>query len=86
MAQHDYASTADADPCSVDLEIWENWLDDDSARFGIVYPNRIRINGVEISTPAGVPFKISDVSSKEPLTATITFFVRSLTIHGKRNG
>jgi hypothetical protein len=71
----------------VDLEIWEPAKN----ALGIIAPYRFKINGVEVLGPDRNPdgsstiIKLGDVSRKEGLTATMTVFVRSLTIHGGEN-
>lgn len=66
----------------IDLEIYEDGplaCND----LGVIKPTKIRINGVECITPDGCPVWISGlVDHTQPLTATMTVFVRSLKVHG----
>jgi hypothetical protein len=70
----------DRDARGVDIEVWENR--DGEPVLGVIYPNRIKINGVEVLTPESDSIlKLRDFSRKTPVIATVEMFVRSLTIH-----
>lgn len=66
-------------PRGADIEIIDRNHGDD----GLV-PSALRINGVEILIPSGATIKIDDISDDSFVTATITMFVRSLTITSER--
>lgn len=62
----------------IDLEIYG--LPD---THGVIKPNMVRINGVECLTPEDAPVKINGLVDKtQALTATMTVYVRSLSVHG----
>jgi hypothetical protein len=41
----------------------------------------IKLNGVEVALPSDAVIAISEISNKNPVTVTVTMFVRKLTIN-----
>ena len=69
-----------------DLEVWEDLDHGGDNVYGVLKPNRVRVNGVELMLPSGdvnTPLTISKVDGFTPLTATVTFFVKSIKVHGE---
>jgi hypothetical protein len=66
------------DARGVDLEIFETA---DPGPQGVIYPNRIVIDGVELMTPEGAEVTITTSLATKPAVATITFYCRSVHIH-----
>lgn len=59
-----------------DVEIVERSQDSSLA----LIPNCVRINGVEILIPADTTISVSEITSDDLVTVTLTMFVRSLSI------
>ncbi|MFF8412826.1 hypothetical protein [Streptomyces omiyaensis] len=66
-------------PRGVDIELVERQEQpaDDS---GIVLPNCVRINGVDVAIPADSEIRFSKVTESEAFTVTLTLYVRSLSV------
>lgn len=60
----------------VDIEILDRATDD----AGVLAPNAVRINGVEIPIPGGTKIHVHEISEDELVTVTLTVFARSVSI------
>lgn len=66
----------------VDLEIWEELRAENIDSPGVIVPRRIKINGIEILTPADKSIiELSPIDGKNCVTANLNVLVRSLKIH-----
>lgn len=72
--------TCKPQPRGADIEIYDP---DDPGDTGVIRPNFLRINGVDILTPEGCPVKVEGlVDLKNYATVTVTMFARSIKVHG----
>lgn len=60
----------------VDIEI----LDYGTGDTGVLAPNAVRINGVEIPIPGGTKIQVHEISEDELVTVTLTVFASSVSI------
>lgn len=67
-------------PEGIDLEIVDRRDLSKFPRDGVLVPNCVRINGTEVLVPEGSEISIGPVSDTSFVTATVTMFVRNLTI------
>ena len=62
----------------IDLEITETYAGDDDPR--VIVPNTVRINGQEVLVPEDSRIHVEPIGSSEAVKATITLFLRTLTV------
>lgn len=65
-----------------DIEIIERRSNSDTGS-DVLIPNEVRINGVTVAVPADARIQVHEISDAELVTATITVFVRSLSIRAE---
>ncbi|MEU5772721.1 hypothetical protein ABZ819_05370 [Streptomyces venezuelae] len=53
---------------------------------GVVVPNGLRINGANVAVPDGATIRIHDVKEGEPVSITLTVYVRELVIQSWNTG
>lgn len=66
----------------IDLEVWERPRDDydTGSPLGIIVPNAVRINGVDIATPSSVDegIHLHPMTDHDAVKVTLTVFARSV--------